>query len=87
MEILRINGNLLIIFICILLQKEIEGLEETVTSSEFDKFLEERAAAAENLPTIQATNNLDNAQQQQQHSQQQGDKNKLKKAEEDLLLL
>ncbi|TMW51203.1 hypothetical protein DOY81_003739 [Sarcophaga bullata] len=68
--------------------KEIEGLEETVTSSEFDKFLEERAAAAENLPTIQATNNLDNAQQQQQQqSHQQGDKNKLKKAEEDLLLL
>ena len=82
----------MIIFIYILLQKEIEGLEETVTSSEFDKFLEERAAAAENLPTIQATNNLDNAQQQQQQqqqqqSQQQGDKNKLKKAEEDLLLL
>ncbi|XP_065362250.1 TOM1-like protein 2 isoform X1 [Calliphora vicina] len=64
--------------------KEIEGLEETVTSSEFDKFLEERAAAAENLPTIQATNNLDNAQQQ--HTQNV-DKNKSKKAEEDLLLL
>ncbi|XP_065362251.1 TOM1-like protein 2 isoform X2 [Calliphora vicina] len=65
-------------------KKEIEGLEETVTSSEFDKFLEERAAAAENLPTIQATNNLDNAQQQ--HTQNV-DKNKSKKAEEDLLLL
>lgn len=66
------------------LQKEIEGLEGTVTSSEFDKFLEERAAAAENLPTIQATNNLDNAQQQ--HTQNV-DKNKSKKAEENLLLL
>lgn len=61
-------------------QKEIEGLEETVTSSEFDKFLEERAAAAENLPTINATNSLNNAQQPV-------DKNKPKKQEEDLLLL
>ncbi|EDV51195.1 TOM1-like protein 2 isoform X2 [Drosophila erecta] len=33
----------------------IEGIEE-LTSSEFDKFLEERAAAAENLPTISASN-------------------------------
>lgn len=66
------------------MQKEIEGLEETVTSSEFDKFLEERAAAAENLPTIQATNNLDNVAHQ---STAALDKNKSKKAEEDLLLL
>ncbi|KAM7355646.1 TOM1-like protein 2 isoform 3-T3 [Cochliomyia hominivorax] len=64
-------------------KKEIEGLEETVTSSEFDKFLEERAAAAENLPTIQATNNLDNTP----HQTPPVDKNKSKKAEEDLLLL
>lgn len=69
----------------LLLQKEIEGLEETVTSSEFDKFLEERAAAAENLPTIQATNNLDNIAAHQ--TPPTGDKNKSKKAEEDLLLL
>ena len=65
----------------IILQKEIEGLEETVTSSEFDKFLEERAAAAENLPTIQASNSSDNSQRQPL------DKNKTKKTEEDLLLL
>lgn len=69
------------------MQKEIDGLEETVTSSEFDKFLEERAAAAENLPTIQATNNLDNVQQQQHAQPQSNDKNKSKKAEDDLLLL
>ncbi|XP_068148438.1 TOM1-like protein 2 isoform X2 [Drosophila tropicalis] len=37
--------------------KEIDGIEE-LTSSEFDKFLEERAAAAENLPTINATNSV-----------------------------
>ncbi|XP_073842532.1 TOM1-like protein 2 isoform X2 [Musca autumnalis] len=61
--------------------KTIEGLEETVTSSEFDKFLEERAAAAENLPTINATNNLDNA------AQQPTNQAKAKKPEEDLLLL
>lgn len=36
-------------------QKDIDGIEE-LTSSEFDKFLEERAAAAENLPTINASN-------------------------------
>ncbi|XP_030380318.1 TOM1-like protein 2 [Scaptodrosophila lebanonensis] len=36
--------------------KDIDGIEE-LTSSEFDKFLEERAAAAENLPTIQGSNN------------------------------
>lgn len=60
----------------------IEGLEETVTSSEFDKFLEERAAAAENLPTINATNNLDNSAQQTTNQQA-----KTKKPEEDLLLL
>ncbi|XP_023180076.1 TOM1-like protein 2 [Drosophila hydei] len=35
--------------------KDIDGIEE-LTSSEFDKFLEERAAAAENLPTINASN-------------------------------
>ncbi|XP_034122734.1 TOM1-like protein 2 isoform X2 [Drosophila guanche] len=35
--------------------KEVDGIEE-LTSSEFDKFLEERAAAAENLPTINASN-------------------------------
>lgn len=29
-----------------------EGLEESLTSKEFDKFLAERAAAAENLPTV-----------------------------------
>ncbi|XP_037932364.1 TOM1-like protein 2 isoform X2 [Teleopsis dalmanni] len=40
--------------------KEIEGMEETLTSTEFDKFLEERAAAAENLPTITATNSDSN---------------------------
>ncbi|XP_073842533.1 TOM1-like protein 2 isoform X3 [Musca autumnalis] len=62
-------------------KKTIEGLEETVTSSEFDKFLEERAAAAENLPTINATNNLDNA------AQQPTNQAKAKKPEEDLLLL
>ncbi|XP_075163609.1 TOM1-like protein 2 isoform X2 [Haematobia irritans] len=61
-------------------KKTIEGLEETVTSSEFDKFLEERAAAAENLPTVNATNNLDNAAQQRAEP-------KAKKSEEDLLLL
>ncbi|XP_011208960.1 TOM1-like protein 2 isoform X2 [Bactrocera dorsalis] len=33
-----------------------EGFEETLTSTEFDKFLEERAAAAENLPNIAAAN-------------------------------
>ncbi|XP_017485518.1 PREDICTED: TOM1-like protein 2 [Rhagoletis zephyria] len=33
-----------------------EGFEETLTSTEFDKFLEERAAAAENLPNLTATN-------------------------------
>ncbi|XP_059227032.1 TOM1-like protein 2 isoform X2 [Stomoxys calcitrans] len=60
--------------------KTAEGLEETVTSSEFDKFLEERAAAAENLPTINATNNLDNAAQPTAQP-------KAKKPEEDLLLL
>ncbi|XP_019893439.1 TOM1-like protein 2 isoform X3 [Musca domestica] len=63
-------------------KKVIEGLEETVTSSEFDKFLEERAAAAENLPTINATNNLDNSAQQTTNQQA-----KTKKPEEDLLLL
>lgn len=35
-------------------QKEAEGIEETLTSTEFDKFLEERAAAAENLPNVTA---------------------------------
>lgn len=35
--------------------KDVDGIEE-LTSSEFDKFLEERAAAAENLPTINASN-------------------------------
>ncbi|XP_032599263.1 TOM1-like protein 2 isoform X2 [Drosophila grimshawi] len=34
---------------------DVDGIEE-LTSSEFDKFLEERAAAAENLPTINASN-------------------------------
>lgn len=29
-----------------------DGTEETLTSTEFDKFLAERAAAAENLPTV-----------------------------------
>ncbi|EDW40861.1 TOM1-like protein 2 isoform X2 [Drosophila sechellia] len=38
----------------------IEGIEE-LTSSEFDKFLEERAAAAENLPTISASNSAASA--------------------------
>lgn len=39
------------------MQKEgAEGFEETLTSTEFDKFLEERAAAAENLPNIAAAN-------------------------------
>lgn len=37
------------------IQHNIDGIEE-LTSSEFDKFLEERAAAAENLPTIHASN-------------------------------
>lgn len=32
--------------------KENEGPEETLTSTEFDKFLAERAAAAESLPTV-----------------------------------
>ncbi|XP_017040283.1 TOM1-like protein 2 isoform X2 [Drosophila ficusphila] len=40
--------------------KHIEGIEE-LTSSEFDKFLEERAAAAENLPTINASNSAASA--------------------------
>ncbi|XP_066250169.1 TOM1-like protein 2 isoform X2 [Euwallacea similis] len=31
------------------------GVEESVTSSDFERFLEERAAAAENLPTVSAT--------------------------------
>lgn len=31
--------------------------EESVTSSEFERFLAERAAAADALPTISATNN------------------------------
>ncbi|KAH8270554.1 hypothetical protein KR018_011536, partial [Drosophila ironensis] len=39
---------------------EIDGIEE-LTSSEFDKFLEERAAAAENLPTIHASNSAASA--------------------------
>ncbi|KAH8379538.1 hypothetical protein KR009_005501 [Drosophila setifemur] len=39
---------------------DIEGIEE-LTSSEFDKFLEERAAAAENLPTIHASNSAASA--------------------------
>ncbi|XP_053952823.1 TOM1-like protein 2 isoform X1 [Anastrepha ludens] len=33
-----------------------EGFEETLTSTEFDKFLEERAAAAENLPNLPGAN-------------------------------
>jgi len=40
--------------------QHIEGIEE-LTSSEFDKFLEERAAAAENLPTISASNSAASA--------------------------
>lgn len=40
--------------------KDIDGIEE-LTSSEFDKFLEERAAAAENLPTIHASNSAASA--------------------------
>ncbi|EDW69345.2 TOM1-like protein 2 isoform X1 [Drosophila virilis] len=40
--------------------KDIDGIEE-LTSSEFDKFLEERAAAAENLPTINASNSAASA--------------------------
>uniref|UniRef100_A0A1A9VEB2 VHS domain-containing protein n=1 Tax=Glossina austeni TaxID=7395 RepID=A0A1A9VEB2_GLOAU len=69
--------------------KELEGLEETVTSSEFDKFLEERAAAAENLPTINASNAMENHQQPPttQPIAQAADKNKNKKTEENLLLL
>ncbi|KAH8259588.1 hypothetical protein KR026_007056 [Drosophila bipectinata] len=39
---------------------DIDGIEE-LTSSEFDKFLEERAAAAENLPTIHASNSAASA--------------------------
>ncbi|KAH8369730.1 hypothetical protein KR093_000743 [Drosophila rubida] len=39
---------------------DIDGIEE-LTSSEFDKFLEERAAAAENLPTINASNSAASA--------------------------
>ncbi|XP_032290871.1 TOM1-like protein 2 isoform X2 [Drosophila virilis] len=41
-------------------KKDIDGIEE-LTSSEFDKFLEERAAAAENLPTINASNSAASA--------------------------
>ncbi|XP_017138132.1 TOM1-like protein 2 isoform X2 [Drosophila miranda] len=40
--------------------KDVDGIEE-LTSSEFDKFLEERAAAAENLPTINASNSAASA--------------------------
>jgi len=58
--------------------KEIDGIEE-ITSSEFDKFLEERAAAAESLPTLPSANNMPENQNQTQ---------KKKKADdEDLLAL
>lgn len=58
---------------------------EELTSSEFDKFLEERAAAADNLPTINASNSAVSATT--------GADNSLRKtpkkpgAEEDLLAL
>lgn len=69
-------------------------MEETVTSSEFDKFLEERAAAADNLPSINASatnttandENRNDSAKQDQSQTQNVDKNKLKKID-DLLLL
>ncbi|XP_067644917.1 TOM1-like protein 2 isoform X2 [Eurosta solidaginis] len=61
-----------------------EGFEETLTSTEFDKFLEERAAAAENLPTIAAPNaNTNNANSVTVDNQ----KKSVKKAGEDDLLI
>lgn len=38
-------------------RKATSGVEESVTSSDFDRFLAERAAAAENLPTIACSTN------------------------------
>ncbi|KAH8415658.1 hypothetical protein KR222_007631 [Zaprionus bogoriensis] len=67
---------------------DVDGIEE-LTSSEFDKFLEERAAAAENLPTINASNSAVSASA----TTGSGADNSLRKtpkkpgAEEDLLAL
>ncbi|XP_055376850.1 TOM1-like protein 2 isoform X2 [Condylostylus longicornis] len=61
-------------------KKDIEGTEEILTSTEFDKFLAERAAAAENLPTLSiATNNI--------NEDTEGNRQKKKKDDENLLAL
>ncbi|XP_066156743.1 TOM1-like protein 2 isoform X2 [Euwallacea fornicatus] len=54
------------------------GVEESVTSSDFERFLEERAAAAENLPTVSATTGSTNPNTLNKDT---------KKKEEDLLAL
>ncbi|KAL5293404.1 TOM1L2 family protein [Megaselia abdita] len=58
------------------------GGEETVTSTEFDKFLAERAAAADNLPTLS-----DGGNNQQQPTSAASKPTKPKKDEENLLAL
>lgn len=69
------------------LQKEgAEGFEETLTSTEFDKFLEERAAAAENLPNIAAANTNSSATSNAGADNQKKSSTK-KPGDDDLLLL
>ncbi|XP_066156744.1 TOM1-like protein 2 isoform X3 [Euwallacea fornicatus] len=57
---------------------QVGGVEESVTSSDFERFLEERAAAAENLPTVSATTGSTNPNTLNKDT---------KKKEEDLLAL
>lgn len=53
-------------------------MEESVTSSDFERFLAERAAAAESLPTVMATTGSTNPSTLKKDT---------KKKEEDLLAL
>lgn len=70
-------------------------LEEAVTSSEFDKFLEERAAAAESLPNIPTSDNngteidanyIDNSKRKQPNQPQVSSTSNTPKKTDDLLL-
>lgn len=54
------------------------GVEEAVTSSDFERFLAERAAAADSLPTVTATTGSTNPSTLKKDT---------KKKEEDLLAL
>lgn len=61
--------------------KENEGPEETLTSTEFDKFLAERAAAAESLPSVASPGSDDS------NSNNSRKKKSSKKEDENLLAL